>query len=54
MQISLNLKKDIKKKLLCNLKQIKKNHYHSIVIAVKHKEIQKLKLEKIKSYGVKV
>ena len=46
-------RKKNKKNLINNLKFIKKNYYHSIIIAVKHDSFKKIDINKIKSYGVK-
>lgn len=49
----IEFKNRYNKKLLDNTSKIKRNFYHAVVIAVKHKEIKELKLKKIKSFAVK-
>ena len=48
----IEFNKNYKKKLISNFKKLKKNFYHAIIIAVKHKEFRKIKIETIKSFGV--
>ena len=48
----IEFNKKYKKKLISNFKKIKKNFYHAIILAVKHKEFRKTKIQIIKSFGV--
>jgi UDP-N-acetyl-D-glucosamine/UDP-N-acetyl-D-galactosamine dehydrogenase len=48
----IEFNKKYKKKLISNFKKVKKNFYHAIIIAVKHKEFRKTKIQIIKSFGV--
>ena len=46
-------KKYHNKKIIDKLKDVKKNYYHSIIIAVKHDSFKKIKFDDIKSFGVR-
>ena len=50
---SREFKKKYKRNLIQNIKSLKKNYYHSIIIAVKHNSFKKINLKKIKSFAVK-
>ena len=48
-----DFKKNYKKKLINKVKDIQKNFYHSVIIAVRHSSFKKIKYNEIKSFIVK-